>query len=108
MYIHCVSARTNVSLDVCVKSFLQHNDVRFNRGSIFYAISLCCRFRTFKNGFYTLTDMSGKATQLQPVKNPVQARGPPATYTVIATTTTDSIPKAATNPGLPARERLQK
>ena len=52
--------------------------------------------------------MSGKATQLQPVKNPVQARGPPATYTVIATTTTDSIPKAATNPGLPARERLQK
>ena len=52
--------------------------------------------------------MSGKATQLQPVKNPVQTRGPPATYTVIATTTTDSIPKAATNPGLPARERLQK
>ena len=74
----------------------------------FHAISLGCCFRTFKNGFYTLTDMSGKATQLQPVKNPVQTRGPPATYTVIATTTTDSIPKAATNPGLPARERLQK
>ena len=105
MYIHCVSAIKNESLDDCGKSFLQHVLIV---SQFFYAICLACRFRTFKNGFYTLTDMSGKATQLQPVKNPVQARGPPATYTVIATTTTDSIPKAATNPGLPARERLQK